>query len=328
MPMVSWAALIVVGLAAVAGAGEPVRVIFDTDIMGDVDDVGAVAVLHALAAKGEAKVLAMGVSAKNPHCVPCLDALNTYFGRPDVPIGVVKGKGFKKRSRYSQQIAAEFPHDLNSAADAPDAAALYRKTLAAQPDGSVVVISVGQLTNFRNLLKTDGGEHSTLAGPELVRRKVKLWVCMGGKFPAGREANLIHDGPAAAYAIAHWPTPIVFSGWEIGVEVLTGGRLAELPESSPVRRAYQLYNGLKPHKSWDQTAVLYAVRGTRGGLEAVWDLHREGRCHVFPDGRNAWRPEPDRPHAYLVEKMPPAQVARRIEALMLYQPTKLGEPQP
>ena len=314
--------------ACVAAAGAPVRVIFDTDIRGDVDDVGAVAVLHALAARGEATILAMGVSAKNPHCVPCLDALNTCFRRPDIPIGVLKGKGFLKRSRYSQQLAAEFPHKLQSPDDVPDAALLYRKVLAAQPDRSVVFVSVGQLTNFRNLLQTRGDEHSTLAGPDLVRQKVKLWVCMGGTFPEGREANFRHDGPAAAHAVAHWPTPIVFSGSEIGVAVLTGGHLAELPETSPVRRAYQLYNGLKPHKSWDQTAVLYAVRGTRGGLKEVWGLHRGGHCHVLPDGSNAWRPAPDKPHAYLVRKMPPAKVAALIEELMLYQPAKRREQKP
>ena len=34
----------------------PTPVILDTDIQGDVDDVGAVAVLHALAARGEAEI--------------------------------------------------------------------------------------------------------------------------------------------------------------------------------------------------------------------------------------------------------------------------------
>jgi len=327
----SWLGVgLVAGLlaAGVAAAGEPVRVIFDTDIMGDVDDVGAVAVLHALAAGGEATILAMGVSAKNPDCVPCLDALNTYFGRPDIPIGVVKGKGFLKRSRYSRQISDEFPHKIKSADEVPDAALLYRKVLAGQPDGAVTIISVGQLTNFRNLLQTKADEHSKVPGPELVRQKVKLWVCMGGAFPEGREANFRHDGPASAYAVAHWPTPIVFSGSEIGVEVLTGGRLAELPETSPVRRAYQLYNGLRPHKSWDQTAVLYGVRGQTGGLSSLWDLHTSGHCHVLPDGSNAWRPGPDKPHAYLVRKMPPAEVAKIIEELMLHQPTPPLGPTP
>ena len=330
MPPLWYGSVLCVCLAAacVAAAGEPVRVIFDTDIMGDVDDVGAVAVLHALVSKGEAQILAMGVSAKNPDCVPCLDALNTYFGRPDIPIGVVKGTGFLKRSRYSRQVSDEFPHKIKSADEVPDAALLYRKVLAAQPDGAVTIISVGQLTNFRNLLQTKGDEDSDLSGVELVRRKVKLWVCMGGTFPEGREANFRHDGLAAEHAVAFWPTPIVFSGSEIGVETLTGGRLKELPESSPVRRAYQLYNGLQPHKSWDQTAVLYGIRGQGGGLKALWDLHTGGHCHVLPDGSNAWRPAPDRPHAHLVRKMPPPKVAALIEGLMLYQPTKRGGRKP
>ena len=95
---------------------------------------------------------------------------------------------------------------------------------------------------------------------------------MGGKIPEGREANLIHDGPAAAYAVAHWPTPIVFSGWEIGQEIMTGAGLRKAPEGTPVRRAYELYNGLNDRQSWDQTAVLYAVRGLDGGLSDYWDV--------------------------------------------------------
>ena len=308
--------------AGCGGSRGPVPVLFDTDIQGDVDDVGAVAMLHALADRGEAEILAMGVSAKHPACVPCLDALNTYFQRPSIPLGVVKGEGFLRDSKYANQIADEFPHRIRSADEVPDAALLYRRVLAEQPDRSVVMISVGQLTNFRNLLNTAPDDRSDLGGVDLVRRQVRLWVCMGGKFPAGREANLIHDGPAAATAVANWPTPIVFTGYEIGRPILTGGRLKDLPASSPVRRAYDLYKQLRPHHSWDQTAVLYGVRGLDGGLNDLWDLKSDGHCHVFPDGANEWRPAPDRNHACLVEKAPPKQVAEAIEALMLHQPMK------
>ena len=86
-----WFAVMSFAGTVVAAQREPVPIILDTDIMGDVDDVGAVAVLHALANRGEAKILAMGVCVKNPWCPLCLDALNTYFGRPNIPLGVVKG---------------------------------------------------------------------------------------------------------------------------------------------------------------------------------------------------------------------------------------------
>ena len=300
----------------------PVNVIFDTDIQGDVDDVGAVAVLHALAARGEARILAMGVSAKHPDCVPCLSALNNYFKRPEIPVGVVKGPAFLRDSKYATQLANEFPKTLASADDAPDAARLYRDVLLKQPDHSVVMISVGQLTNFRNLLKLPADQESPLDGLGVVQQKVRSWVCMGGKIPRGREANLVHDGEAAQYAIENWPTPIIFSGFEIGVKVDTGAGLKSLPKNSPVRRGYELYNGLKDRHSWDQTAVLYAVRGLGGGLNEMWNLHQTGYCHVFPNGDNEWREQPDKQHAYLVEKLPPAKVAEVIEDLMRFQPAE------
>jgi inosine-uridine nucleoside N-ribohydrolase len=295
----------------------PARLLFDTDMMGDVDDVGTVAVLHTLADRGEVEILGMGLSGKNPFSPLCLDALNNYFGRPGIPIGVVRGPGFERKSRYAEAISKEFPHQLKSEQDVPDAAVLYRRILAAHPDMSVIIVSVGQLTNFRNLLMTGPDEHSGLDGGALVRRKVKAWVCMGGRIPRGREANLVNDGPAAAHAISQWPTPIVFSGWEIGYSIMTGSALRGISDRSPVRRAYELYNGLNDRQSWDQTAVLYAVRGLNGGLADYWDLVDDGYLHVSEDGSNEWRKSPDKAHSYLVEKMEPEKIAQVIEKLML-----------
>jgi purine nucleosidase len=298
----------------------PVPVILDTDIASDIDDVGAVAVLHALANRGEAKILAMGVCVKNSSSPLCLDALNTYFKRPDIPIGVVKGPARADPSRYARAIAREFPHALKKADDAPDAALLYRQILAKQADASVVIATIGPLTNLRNLLQTGPDAHSKLNGIELVKRKVRVWVCMGGKFPRGREYNLEIDGPAAAYTVRRWPTPVVFSGHEIGNEILTGPGLRKAPKSSPVRRAYELYNGLTNRPSWDQTAILYAIRGLDGGLDDFWTLKSGGLLEVSEDGSNAWRDSSEHPHAYLVKKAPPAEIAALIEQLMLVQP--------
>ncbi len=300
----------------------PVRMIFDTDMMGDVDDVGTVALLHALADEGEVEVLAMGMSGKNPWSPLCLNALNTYFGRGEIPIGMVRGPAFDKPSRYAEQIAKEFPRTLKSAADTPDATTLYRKVLAAEPDSSVVMVSVGQLANFANLLKSPADDFSDQDGTALVRRKVKAWVCMGGKIPEGREANLVNDGAAAAYAIAHWPTPIIFSGFEIGKDIKTGAALKRVAKTSPVRRAFELFNGLRDRESWDQTAVLFAVRGLDGGLDDYWDVEKAGYLHVDEDGANQWRSTPDKSHAYLVQKMDPKKIAEVIEELMLRQPRR------
>ena len=70
---------------------EPVKIIFDTDMAEDVDDVGALSILHALADAGEAEILACMISAPHEYVGPCIDVINTYYGRPNIPIGNVYG---------------------------------------------------------------------------------------------------------------------------------------------------------------------------------------------------------------------------------------------
>jgi hypothetical protein len=328
-PSLSAFVLALLGLAAgpprVQAA--PVKVIFDTDMAADVDDVGALALLHALADLGEAEILAVGISSRNEDVGPCLDAINTWYGRPDIPIGYRQDTGEPTQSKYAGLVAKAFPHDLARSSDAADAALLYRKVLAAQPDGSVVMVSVGFLTNMKALLDTPADALSPSTGEELVRRKVRRWVCMGGKFPDGRfkngdgEYNLRVDALASLRALNDWPTPVVLSGFEIGARVHTGRRLRTLPETSPVRAAYLHFNGLLNRESWDQTAVLYAVRGAG----PFWSESEPGLClmHVAgKSGYNEWIPAPRKGHRYLVEKMAPAEVARAIEDLMLRAPSR------
>jgi inosine-uridine nucleoside N-ribohydrolase len=320
-------------IGGAAAAGPPVKVIFDTDMASDVDDVGALATLHALADLGEAEILAAGISSRNEHVGPCLDAINTWYGRPDVPIGYQRGLqvGYPKdagdptESKYAEAVGKAFPHRLAKSSDAPEAAPLYRKVLAGQPDGSVVIVSVGFLTNLKSLLDTPPDAASPLSGEELVRRKVKLWVCMGGKFPNGRfedgdgEYNVKVDTAASVRALHDWPTPVVFSGFEIGARVFTGERLRAAPETSPVRAAYLHFNGLANQQSWDQTAVLYAVRGPRD----YWTESEPGLCLMHARvgfGYNEWVPTARKSHRYLIERMAPTELARAIEDLMTRPP--------
>ena len=292
----------------------PVPVIFDTDMQSDVDDVGAMAVLHALADRGEIEILGTMVSSAYPGAVPCVDAINTFYGRPDLPIGTVKGKGVLRQSSYARQIAEEFPHDLETD-DAPDAVAVYRKILAAQPDHSVTIVSVGYLTNLAGLIESGPDEVSDLPGEDLVKQKVKIWVCMGGIFPKGLETNLRYDAASSATAIDRWPTPILFTGWEIGKELMTGHTLRQkLPPDDLVRRGYELYLGADKNQreSWDQSAVLLAARG----LEDNWDLESQGHLRVLPDGTNQWHSAPDKQHSYIVRKKDPSEIAAVLEELM------------
>lgn len=324
-------------LPVTAAPAPPVKIILDVDLAEDVDDAGAVALLHALADRGEAEILALLISSKNEWVGPCLDAINTWYGRPNLPIGYQRGHVYGYRntkdpdretgSRYAEKVARALPHDLRRSSDAPEAAALARKILAAQPDGSVTFVTVGFLTNMKELLDSGPDTHSPLSGEALVKQKVKQWVCMGGIFPQGKfpdgggEYNVMWDTIASVRAINDWPTPIVFSGFEIGVRLKSGARLAETPESNPVRAAYLHYHGLKDRESWDQSAVLFAVRGARD----YWDLSEPGLCLMHArvsHGYNEWIPTPRKEHRYLLEKMPVDQLSRVIEDLMIAPPRK------
>ena len=309
-------------------AAEPVPVIFDTDMDSDCDDAAALAVLHGLADREEARILATPVSSRNPWAAACTDAINVFYGRRGLPIGGPKSEGASRQgSKYTQQIAAEFPHDVGEESTVPDARGVYRQVLAAAEDGSVVIITVGDLTNLRYLLETPADAVSPLDGRELVRRKVKHWVCMGSRYPAdldpARWGNFKIDPESTVKAVAGWPTLVTFTGGGAFAESLaTGARLAELPKTHPVRRVYELYFGgtIRNRHSADQITVMVAVRGPG----SPWKLVRQGWNEIFPDGRHAWRETPDNPLQEYVSALCEGVVARsvagEIEGLMVHAP--------
>lgn len=307
--------MIVSTATTVVYAQSPVKVIFDTDIDSDVDDVGALAMLHTFADHNAVEILGVIVTSEDKYAPMCTDAINHYFGRPDIPIGALKGYPLRDNSKYTRQLSQEFPHSLTSYDEAEDATALYRKLLSSQPDSSVVIITVGHLTNLQNLIESKPDQHSKLSGLDLVKKKVKLWSCMGGVYPEGKEANFYRPDPASTKAsVEKWPGQVVFAGWEIGDKIITGGAYLQksLPNKSPVWRAYQLYNNFEGRQSWDQASVLYAVSQSND----YWDLNKDGHVEVAADGSNKWVPGKKGKQAYLVEKMNPAEVAKVIDALM------------
>ena len=84
---------------------QPVPVILDTDIGPDCGDVDAVVMLHGLADRGEADILGMMCCTSSAWGAPCLDALNTFFGRSEIPVGALKDAGFLDHSGFNRAIA-------------------------------------------------------------------------------------------------------------------------------------------------------------------------------------------------------------------------------
>lgn len=308
---------------------QPLPVIFDTDIGPDYDDVGAMALLHALADKGECEILATIASNKHKLIVPVLDILNTYFGRPELPIGVPKGEAVEMGAgqKWDSLLVARYPHDLKSNDRAEDAIKLYRKLLAKAKDKSITIITVGFFTNMANLLQSKPDEYSSLSGKELVKRKVKQLVSMAGCFDermnSFKEFNVKLDSLASMKVFRDWPGTIVFSGFEIGEKIHTGLPLVRDASivNSPIKDVFAWSIPLDPQDkngrmSWDQTAVLVAIRGS----EKYYSL-MPGRIIEKPDGSNGWESR-GVGHYYLKQKMTIDMVQEIIDTLMMHHPAR------
>ena len=311
--------------SASIGNSSPVPVIFDTDFGPDYDDVGAITLLHAFADSGYINILATIGSCKDTLLAPALDVINTYFGKPDIAIGIPHGKGIfiPCMQHWNDTIVHKYPHNISNQS-AKDAIDVYRKQLSMQPDKSVIIITVGFFTNLAGLLKSGADKYSQLNGKQLVAQKVKQLVSMAGVFPKGREFNVEKDSLSSKYAIDNWPTPIVFSGFEIGSKIITGLPLVENKtiRNSPVKDVFRIslpfYEGDKNGRmSWDETAVLIACKGISPYFNSI-----NGQFITFNDGHNEWKNDSSGNHKYVTFKRSVKEITETIDKLMMHQPVK------
>lgn len=310
---------------AVNAARAPVPLIFDTDMGNDIDDALALGVIHALQSRGECRLLAVTLSKDNEFAAPYVDLVNTFYGRAKIPIGVVRGGKTPEDSPYIRVPALamddgrqRYPHELLSGKEAPEAVAVLRKTLAKADDASVVIAVVGFSTNLARLLDSPADAISPLPGKELIAKKCRQLVMMAGNFADQnrvKEYNVFIDLPAARKVFAEWPTPVVTSGFEIGLAIKYPAASIEQDyryvKHHPLQEAYGLYQKMPyDRETWDLTAVLYAVRPERGyfGLSAL------GTVTVDDKEVTQFAPSAEGRHRYLT--VTPEQIARVREALV------------
>ncbi|SDW90958.1 nucleoside hydrolase [Paenibacillus sp. CF384] len=302
-----------------------IRIVLDTDIGPDCDDVGAVAVLHALENLDEVRIAGMTHCTSSKWGAGCLDALNRFYGRGDIPIGTLTLPWFLDddhvHAKYNKGITLGYPNRYQTES-APDAVEIMRKVLAEGEDGETAIVAIGPLINLMRLLESEGDQYSPLNGLQLVSAKVSRLVAMGGYFPAGKEWNFEMHPASAAHVVANWPTPIVFSGFEIGAPIHTGGSLHKaLPDTHPLRKAYEWYVGVgETRHSWDLTAVLYVARGHH----PFWELETGTATVDAQTGENGWTPNPNGKHAYLKAVTSPSLVAEVLDQLMTHETEEVG----
>jgi hypothetical protein len=201
--------IVIVPLAPVAKQPPgPIPVILDTDLDGDVDDVGALALLNDFMDQGEANLLAVVHNTVNSTKSSCgtIKAIDDWYFHPDVPIGQYLGEHptspitskvdpapsgpgayhdqpVGSGSSYTQQVRQRFEPNFPDDDKMPAGVDVYRKALAAAPDGQVVICSVGFLENIQDLMLSEPDSVSPLSGMDLIKKKVRLMTVMANTNP-------------------------------------------------------------------------------------------------------------------------------------------------
>ena len=278
--------------------GIPKKIIYETDMCLDADDVGALAMLHGLANNDEVKILAVCYNEVNPNGAAAIDAINTWYRRGDIPVGIYKKDLPDPDLSFYLDALKKFPHDLDQKS-ALSAVEVYKNVLSKQPDKSVTIVSVGFIVNLYDLLKEDS---------DLIEQKVAELVIMGGPRGGGFNLGRHNTSSLTEYVLEHWPSPIVFSG--AGTGIFTAEGLENTPKENPIREAYyQFFNSnFCQRHSWDQMAVLYGVRGVSDYFAELENVDRWG---LKPGMRLS-----------LKTRLTRDEYAKIIEELMLVPPKK------
>ena len=259
---------------------EPVKIILDTDMGSDCDDAGAFALLHRYADLGMAEIIGcIYSSGKVPFGAGVVEAINSYYGRPDIPVGAYYGSevGDPVDKMSAEKLArdtAAYKNRIIHNTDAEEQTRLNRRLLSGNDDHSITYVTIGHTKGLYELLVSEADDISPLTGYELVNKKIKRWISMGGggAYNEDREFvpdwNLFQNGSASysKYLVENFPRPAYFS--DGGSNVMTGKSLKYTPPGNIVRTVYRdwLWNMSKKtlddqRPSWDLIAVYFAVEG-------------------------------------------------------------------
>lgn len=324
----------------VADKVTPVKVILETDMGNDVDDAMALDMLFKYAAEGKVEMLGISSNKRDEGSVEFIDALTTWYGAPELPIGRVEnGVPCDDAVNYALltvNMTDSIGMPLFARSHANDqhvvpSVEMYRELLAEQEDSAVTIISIGFSTNLAQLLDSPADAFSPLDGRELVARKVKNLVMMGGDFennnPADSlerfcEYNIVKDIDAARKVFEQWPTDIVTSPFEVGIDICYPASSIENDFDStvpnPVVEAYKVYLPMPYDRpTWDLTSVLYAIEGPGD----YFTLSEPGTITVEPHGGTIFTPVPTGRHRYLMtDSIQKANILQRFHELLTLNP--------
>ncbi len=305
-----------------------IAVIFETDMGNDIDDGLALDMLYKYLDQGKINLLGISVNKDNEYSPKFIDILNTWYGYPDIPVAMVNNGiedtvpvNFAKQvCLYKKPDGTSFKRSLPDDHVFIESTRFYRDILSQQEDHSVIVISVGFLTNLARLLDTQGDDISPLTGRELVAKKVQRLSLMGGNFNGinPQEYNITKDVSSSIKVFQEWPTEITVSPFEVGNQILFPGNAIEnnlgYIEEQPLVVAYKSYLPMPYDRpTWDLTCVLDEVESDKD----YFSYSKQGKIAITSSGESLFEEDTQGKHRYIIidEKQAPVIMDHFVELI-------------
>lgn len=282
------------------------KFILGTDWWTDCDDAVAIRMLSRAHRRGEIELVGIGMNACMPYSVSSLRGFMEAEGIGNVPLGIdLDATDFGGNPPYQKNMSEYFNNRYTNA-DALDAVELYRRLLR-ESDGKVEIIEIGYPQVLASVIESE---------PKLFAEKVeKVWI-MAGKWDKDgeRENNFCRNARASVAAeklCRLCPVPMTFLGWEIGIDVLTGGNL---PDEDYLHRALVDHGSGAGRCSWDPMLVLIALIGDEE--RAGYDSHVGYATIDAADGSNYFRHDCNGMHKFVTKKFDNSYYENAINSLI------------
>ena len=280
------------------------QIILDVDLGSFTDDLFAMQMLYRYREQKRCEILGIVVDRMGEQNAAIADVMNTYFGHHDIPIGLERAGVENPKVWIDYSGLPEyrnpdgtymFERVVSDYSALPDGWKLYRQLLAAQPDHSVSIVSIGFVTSLAQLLKSEADNFSPLNGVELVRWKVRCAYVMGGVFGESAESDYNFS---QAYTFSKdffrlWPTDvdIIFSPGEVGdaIEYKPEQVIEDISwtDIHPIKQVYMNCDCNTGQKMWDPLAVINAVLGNK-----LFYLSERGTVQYTADSLTLFHPNP------------------------------------
>lgn len=291
------------------GASVP-QIILDTDIGSSYDDLIALAMLHTYEHQGKCRLVGVVVDRMGEDCASVADVINTYYGKSELPIALVRDGipdpavwiDYRNMADYRDQNGNRlFRTSGRKMSELPDGYEFYREILSRAEDRSVVICSIGFLTALSQLLESGSDEYSELSGVELVRRKVKCIYMMGGAFEVSIEPDYnFSQGVSFTktfFRLLPDDVDVIMSPTEVGqrIDYTPAQVQADFSPGHPIHEMFLHCTADEGQRMWDPLTVINAVEGN-----GLFHLSDRGRMKLAEDASTSFIDDPQGSFRYQI----------------------------